>query len=340
MEFLYEYGLFIAKAITIVVAILLALGGIIGLVSKQKSGKGHLEITSLSEKLEEIADYSRSMLLNKEQLKKYTKEQKKAHKQDKKKADDTSKGHLFVVDFKGSMDAHEVDYLREEVTAILTVAKPEDEVLVRLESGGGVVHGYGLAASQLQRLRDKNIKLTVAVDKVAASGGYMMACVADKVLAAKFAIIGSIGVIAQLPNFNKLLKKSNIEWEQHTAGEFKRTLTMFGENNDQGREKFKEELEDVHQMFKGFVHEHRPELDIAKVATGEYWYGSKALELGLVDQIQTSDDYLLQANENKKIFSVKYSMKKNIAERLGFAASTAVESLIMKLWSFQQKNSR
>ena len=340
MEFLYEYGLFIAKAITIVVAILLALGGIIGLVSKQKSGKGHLEITSLSEKLEEIADYSRSMLLNKEQLKKYTKEQKKAHKQDKKKADDTSKGHLFVVDFKGSMDAHEVDYLREEVTAILTVAKPEDEVLVRLESGGGVVHGYGLAASQLQRLRDKNIKLTVAVDKVAASGGYMMACVADKVLAAKFAIIGSIGVIAQLPNFNKLLKKSNIEWEQHTAGEFKRTLTMFGENNDQGREKFKEELEDVHQMFKGFVHEHRPELDIAKVATGEYWYGSKALELGLVDQIQTSDDYLLQANENKKIFSVKYSMKKNIAERLGFAASTAVESLIMKLWSFQQKNSK
>lgn len=340
MEFLYEYGLFIAKAITIVVAILLALGGIIGLVSKQKSGKGHLEINSLSEKLEDLADYSRSMLLSKEQLKKYAKEQKKAQKLEKKNADETTKGHLFVIDFKGSMDAHEVDYLREEVTAILTVAKPADEVLVRLESGGGVVHGYGLAASQLQRLRDKNIKLTVSVDKVAASGGYMMACVADKVLAAKFAIIGSIGVIAQLPNFNKLLKKSNIEWEQHTAGEFKRTLTMFGENNEQGREKFKEELEEVHQMFKGFVHEHRPALDIATVATGEYWYGSKALELGLVDIIQTSDDYLLQANENKKIFSVKYSMKKNIAERLGLAASTAVESLVMKLWSFQQKASK
>ena len=172
---------------------------------------------------------------------------------------------------------------------------------------------------------------------VAASGSYMMACVADQVLAAKFAIIGSIGVIAQLPNFNKLLKKSNIEWEQHTAGEFKRTLTMFGENNDQGREKFREELEEVHQMFKGFVHEHRPALEISKVATGEYWYGSKALELGLVDVIQTSDDYLLQANESKKIFTVKYSIKKNVAERLGLAASTAVESLAMKLWSFQQK---
>ncbi|MDP5132994.1 MAG: protease SohB [Paraglaciecola sp.] len=335
MEFLYEYGLFTAKAITIVVALLLAIGGIVSLASKQKSGKGHLEITSLSEKLEDVADYSRSMLLTKEQLKKHNKEQKKAEKQQKKSAEDQVSSHLFVIDFKGSMDAHEVEYLREEITAILTIAKPEDEVLVRLESGGGVVHGYGLAASQLQRLCDKKIKLTVAVDKVAASGGYMMACVADRVLAAKFAIIGSIGVIAQLPNFNKLLKKSNIEWEQHTAGEFKRTLTMFGENNEQGREKFKEELEEVHQMFKGFVQEHRPELDISKVATGEYWYGSRALELGLVDEIQTSDDYLLRANEQRKIYSVKYSMKKNIAERLGFAASTAIESVLVKLWSMQ-----
>lgn len=335
MEFLYEYGLFTAKAITIVVALLLAIGGIVSLASKQKSGKGHLEITSLSEKLEDVADYSRSMLLTKEQLKKHNKEQKKAEKQQKKSAEDQVSSHLFVIDFKGSMDAHEVEYLREEITAILTIAKPEDEVLVRLESGGGVVHGYGLAASQLQRLCDKKIKLTVAVDKVAASGGYMMACVADRVLAAKFAIIGSIGVIAQLPNFNKLLKKSNIEWEQHTAGEFKRTLTMFGENNEQGREKFKEELEEVHQMFKGFVQEHRPELDISKVATGEYWYGSRALELGLVDEIQTSDDYLLRANEQRKIYGVKYSMKKNIAERLGFAASTAIESVLVKLWSMQ-----
>jgi serine protease SohB len=337
LEFLYEYGLFIAKAVTIVVALLVALGGIISLVSKQKTGKGHLEISSISEKLEEIADYSRSMLMNKEQLKKFNKEQKKIDKQQKKATEDKPTTQLFVIDFKGSMDAHEVEYLREEVTAILTVATPHDEVLVRLESGGGVVHGYGLAASQLQRLRDKNIRLTIAVDKVAASGGYMMACVADKVLAAKFAIIGSIGVIAQLPNFNKLLKKSNIEFEQHTAGEFKRTLTMFGENNDQGREKFREELEEVHQMFKGFVQEHRPNLDIAKVATGEYWYGSKALELGLVDEIQTSDDYLLKSNEIHKIYSVKYSMKKNIAERFGLAASTFVESVFLKIWSLQNR---
>ena len=209
---------------------------------------------------------------------------------------------LFLVFlFKLVLGANQVENLREEVTAVICIAKPKDEVLVRLESGGGVVHGYGLAASQLQRLKDKKIPLTVSVDKVAASGGYMMACVADNVLAAKFAIIGSIGVIAQIPNFNKLLKKNDIEFEQHTAGQFKRTLTMFGENNDEGREKFRDELEDVHQMFKGFVQEHRPALAIDTVATGEYWYGSKALELGLVDTIQTSDDFLLSANSDKKL---------------------------------------
>jgi serine protease SohB len=171
------------------------------------------------------------------------------------------------------------------------------------------------------------------VDKVAASGGYMMTCVADKVLAAKFAIIGSIGVIAQLPNFNKLLKKSNIEFEQHTAGEFKRTLTMFGENNDQGREKFRGELEEVHQMFKGFVSEHRPELDIDRVATGEYWYGSKAKELGLVDEIQTSDDYLLAQNKDRKIYAIKYSVKKNLAEKFGLAASSSIQTAVVNMWS-------
>lgn len=340
MEFLYEYGLFLAKAITLVLAILLAVGGIVGLASKQKQGKGHLEISSISERLEDIAEHARAMLLSKDEQKAFAKEKKQAAKLEKKQAKGNDKKavktNLFVIDFKGSMDAHEVEQLREEVTAILTVAKPEDEVLVRLESGGGVVHGYGLAASQLQRIRDKGIQLTVAVDKVAASGGYMMACVADKVLSAKFAIIGSIGVIAQLPNFNKLLKKHDIEFEQHTAGAFKRTLTIFGENNDLGREKFREELEEVHQMFKGFVKEHRAELDIDRVATGEYWYGTKAQELGLVDVIQTSDDYLLSANEEKRIYSVKYTVKKNLAARFGLAASTSLESIFMHLWSKSQ----
>ena len=149
------------------------------------------------------------------------------------------------------MDAHEVESLREEITAIISIANPsKDKVLIRLESGGGVVHGYGLAASQLQRIKSAGIPLSVAIDKVAASGGYMMACVADEILAAPFAIVGSIGVIAQIPNFNKILKKNDVEFEQITAGEFKRTLTLFGENTDKAREKFREEIEQTHDLFK------------------------------------------------------------------------------------------
>jgi serine protease SohB len=329
------YGLFLAKAVTLVAAILIVVGGILGMASKQKQGKGQLEISSISEKLDELKQHALELVMDKAALKKMRKQEKKEQKEKEKaesKEDVSPQPNLYVVDFDGSTDAHETDALREEITAILMVADEKDEVLIRLESGGGVVHGYGLASSQLQRIKDKNISLTVSVDKVAASGGYMMACVADKVLSANFAIIGSIGVIAQIPNFNKLLKKNDIDFEQHTAGEFKRTLTIFGENNDEGREKFQEELEDVHTMFKAHVQNNRPNLEIDKVATGEYWYGIKAKELGLVDELSTSDDYLLKAHEQKQIFKVKYSTPKKLSEKIAGAASLGIESTLMKLW--------
>lgn len=335
MEFLYEYGLFVAKAVTLVIAFVVVVSTIVGVASKQKQGKGQLEIVSISEQLKDITNYAKQVLLDKNALKKLAKEQKKEAKaksksKNKEQGEESQKSRLYVIDFKGSMDAHEVEHLREEITAILCVANKEDEVLVRLESGGGVVHGYGLAASQLQRIKEKGLKLTIAVDKVAASGGYMMACVADKLLASQFAYIGSIGVLAQLPNFNKLLKKNDIEFEQHTAGEFKRTLTIFGENNDEGRAKFKEEIEEIHVLFKDFVHSQRPDMDIDKVATGEYWPGVKAKALGLIDDIKTSDDYILSHYPEREIFSVKYSVKKNVAEKLGMSAANVVERVFMK----------
>ena len=322
MEFLYEYGLFVAKAVTLVVAFIVVVSTIVGVASKQKQGKGQLEIVSISEQLKDITNYAKQVLLDKNALKKLAKEQKKEAKaKNKEKGEDANKSRLYVLDFKGSMDANEVEHLREEVTAILCVANKEDEVLVRLESGGGVVHGYGLAASQLQRIKEKGLKLTIAVDKVAASGGYMMACVADKLLASQFAYIGSIGVLAQLPNFNKLLKKNDIEFEQHTAGEFKRTLTIFGE------------IEEIHVLFKDFVQSQRPDMNIDKVATGEYWPGIKAKTLGLVDEITTSDDYILSHYPAREIFSVKYSVKKNVAEKLGMSAASVVERVFMKSMS-------
>ena len=351
MEFLFEYGLFFAKAITVVMAIVAVLIAFVAIAMKQKgqaSGKGQLEIHSISDALEDVTDYAEKMLLSDAQLKQFMKD-KKAEEKAKAKADkaatklaaknkigsdpnlsdspakiSTDKARLFVINFHGSVDAHEVANLREEITAILLAAEDNDEVLVNLESGGGVVHGYGLAASQLQRIKAKGLKLTICVDKVAASGGYMMACVADRLICANFAIIGSIGVIAQMPNFNKLLKKNDIDFEQHTAGDYKRTLTVFGENNDEGRAKFKAELEEVHVMFKDFVNTNRPSLDIAKVATGEYWFGLQAKELGLVDELATSDDIILELNKTREIFSVKYSEKKNVMEKLGFAAENTM----------------
>ena len=332
MEFLFVYGLFLAKAITIVVAIVVVVGFVVGMASKQKQPSGNLEFESLSEHFDDIKSQAQHILLDKDDLKKLEKEEKQKQKQKKKasKGDDKKK-NLFVLKFNGSMNAQEVEQLREEITAVLCVATKDDEVFVNVESGGGVVHGYGLAASQLQRIKDKQIKLTVSVDKVAASGGYMMACVADHIISAPFAIIGSIGVIAQLPNFNKVLKKNDIEFEQHTAGDFKRTLTMFGENTDEGRAKFKAEIEDVHVMFKGFVQQHRPQLDIDKVATGEYWYGQRAKELNLVDELKTSDDFLMEANDSHKLFAIKYATKKTLAQKLGFTVSHAVEQTFMRL---------
>jgi serine protease SohB len=176
--------------------------------------------------------------------------------------------------------------------------------------------------------------MTVAVDKVAASGGYMMACVADKIIAAPFSIIGSIGVVAQLPNFHKLLKRNDIEFEQHTAGEFKRTLTMFGENDDKARQKFRQDLEEIHGHFKAFIARFRPALDLDKVATGEHWLGTQAKELGLVDALGTSDDYLLEAAHaaDKKVFKVKFATKKRLAEKLSHAASLAVDGVVSRLF--------
>lgn len=331
MEFLFVYGLFLAKAITIVVAIVVVVGFIVGMAAKQKQTSGNLEFESLSEHFDDIKSQAQHVLLDKDQLKKVEKEEKKKQKKKSAKKSEDKKSNMFVLNFDGSMNAQEVEQLREEITAVLCVAKKDDEVLVNVESGGGVVHGYGLAASQLQRIKDKEIKLTVSVDKVAASGGYMMACVADHVISAPFAIIGSIGVIAQLPNFNKVLKKNDIEFEQHTAGDFKRTLTMFGENTAEGRNKFKAEIEDVHLMFKEFVHQHRPQLDIDKVATGEYWYGQRAKELNLVDELKTSDDFLMEANERFKLFNIKYAVKKTLAQKLGFSAYQAIEQTFMRL---------
>ncbi len=319
IELLMEYGLFLAKTITIVAACLFVVSGFMSLMVKSRSlRKEQIQILSLNEKYKEFARVLEQGTLSKQILKTKKKSEKTKRKRDKRKAKqkEPDENRLFVLDFAGDVKASAVEGLKEEITALLTVAKPGDEVLLRLESAGGMVHTYGLAASQLMRIRKREIPLTVAVDKVAASGGYLMACVANKIIAAPFAIIGSIGVIAQLPNFNRLLKRHDIDYEQVTAGEHKRTLTLFGENTDESRKKLRQELDETHELFKDFVVEGRKNLDIDKISTGEHWYGSKALEMNLVDEIITSDDYLLTKSATLGIFSVKYNIRKSFPDRL------------------------
>ena len=237
---------------------------------------------------------------------------------------------LFVLDFDGDIKASAVKHLREEISAIISTANKGDEVVLRLESGGGMVHGYGLAAAQLVRLKEAGLTLTVCVDKIAASGGYMMACVADKILAAPFAVVGSIGVVSQMPNFNKWLKKHDIDYEMFTAGEYKRTVTMFGENDDEDRAKYKEELEQTHELFKHFVTTYRPQLDLSKVANGDHWYGEDALKLNLVDELSTSDAYLLKQMEDYQVYALMSRQKPTFAEKLGLAnaAHSAVSGMV------------
>ena len=340
LEFLAEYGLFLAKTVTAIVGFGLLVAIVAGASQKNRQGgdKGELEINPLNDQYDEINKAMSMALMDssmqKAEAKKRRKEEKKLAKSKKKNTDSDAgdEKRVFVLKFNGNVSASAVINMREEVTAILTQATAKDEVVVKLESSGGMVHSYGLASSQLDRLRKKNIPITICVDKVAASGGYMMACVGDKILAAPFAVIGSIGVVAQLPNFHRLLKKNDVDFELLTAGEHKRTLTIFGENTEQGREKFIEDLQDTHQLFKSYVAERRPQIDIDKVATGEVWFGSRALELALVDELMTSDEYLTHSAKESKVFEINYVQKKKLPQRLGIAAEQSADRLLVKWW--------
>jgi serine protease SohB len=311
IEALIDYGLFALKTLTL----LALLAAFLVVVLRARAGgsdapdHGRLEVESLNDRFTDMAADLKQASQPPKVYKRWLKQERKAEKA-RMKAQSAEQPRLFVLDFHGDILASEVTGLREMITAVLQEAEEGDAVLVRLDNAGGAVHEHGLAASQLLRLRNKGIPLTVAVDRVAASGGYMMACVADRIIAAPFAIIGSIGVVAQLPNFHRWLSEKGIDFELHTAGDYKRTLTVFGENTDTARDKLREQLEETHQLFKSFIREYRKSLDVDAVATGEYWYGERAKALGLVDELVTSDDYLLAAGADKQLFRLRWRSKK------------------------------
>ncbi|GLH43122.1 protease SohB [Pseudomonas atacamensis] len=335
MDFFTEYASFLAKTVTLVIAILVVLASFAALRSKgRRKSAGQLQVSKLNDFYKGLRERLEQTLLDKDQLKALRKGEAKTEKSAKKQKNKPEiKSRVFVLDFDGDIKASATESLRHEITALLTLATPKDEVVLRLESGGGMVHSYGLASSQLARIRDAGVPLTVCIDKVAASGGYMMACIGDKIISAPFAILGSIGVVAQLPNVNRLLKKHDIDFEVLTAGEYKRTLTVFGENTEKGREKFQEDLDITHRLFKNFVARYRPQLAIDEVATGEVWLGIAALENQLVDELKTSDEYLAQKAKQAEVYHLHYAERKSLQERIGMAASGSVDRVLLSWWS-------
>ncbi|WP_417544188.1 protease SohB [Marinobacter sp.] len=346
MEFLTDYGLFLAKVVTFVIAAIVVVSIIVSATHKERDDHeddGELQIRKLNEKYRKLRESIQARLMSEHEQKAWNKAKKKKDKAEKKAgkakktdadAPEDAPKRIYVLDFDGDIKASDTDPLRRAISAVLSVAEPgKDEVVIRLESGGGLVHAYGLAAAQLDRIRSKGIHLTACVDKVAASGGYMMACVADKIIASPFAVLGSIGVVAQLPNFHRLLKKNNVDFEILTAGEHKRTMTIFGENTDKGRQKFLNDLEDTHGLFKDYVSERRPDLDIAAVATGDIWFGKRALEVKLIDEIKTSDEYLIEACDRADVVSVSFQRKRTLPEKLGLATSAALEHTVWRVLS-------
>jgi serine protease SohB len=329
--------------------------------NKKDSSQGDITLVSLNDGYEDMKSAIEEVVIDnevyKQQLKTQLKKDKKEAKEKKKAVkaqakidkkqgtvvdsaseqtdDEEVEKRVFVLDFNGDIRASEVDLLREEISAVLSFASATDEVVLRLDSSGGMVHTYGLAASQLERIKSANLKLTICVDEVAASGGYMMACLADKLIAAPFAILGSIGVVAQLPNFHKVLKKHGVDYETFTAGEYKRTVTMFGENTEKGKEKFIEEIQDTHLLFKEFVAQARPTIDIDKIATGEVWFGKRAIEHNLIDELNTSDDFIMNLCKTADVYQVRYELKKSLGEKLSDltvkTSMSVISSVMQKL---------
>ncbi|WP_148253944.1 protease SohB [Aidingimonas lacisalsi] len=330
-EWLYEFGMFLAQTLILLVA----LGVVVAIVARSRSGQGgeksRLRIEDLSQRYRKRQRQLRLSGLTSSARKSLAKTFRKEDKRlQAAKGEGQAKHRVWVLDFQGDLKASATTRFSQEISALLGVAESGDEVVVRLESAGGLVHAYGHAAAEFDRLRTAGIKTTVCVDKVAASGGYLMACCAEKLMVAPFAVLGSIGVIAQLPNVHRLLQRHDVDVELHTAGRYKRTLTLFGENTDEGRDKFREDLEHIHALFKQYVGERRPALDIDSVATGESWYGSDAVENGLADVLSTSESYLLERMQYARVLSLHLETRKGVAERMGLALESGIERGIQR----------
>jgi serine protease SohB len=325
MAFWLDIAAFALKALLIVAAV----GGLAVLIARlARSGEAkdkEIKVRSLDERYDDMRDALNGALLDRRERKALAKAEKKEAKAAAKARRGQEPGkRIYVLAFKGDMRASAVKRFGSEIDAVLIAARPgTDEAVIRIESPGGTVTGYGLAAAEILRLREHKIRVTASVDQVAASGGYMMACAADRIVAAPFAVVGSIGVVAPVPNLHRLLKKNEIEFEEMTAGEYKRTVSVLGEITPAGREHFRGKLDATHEAFKAHVAQYRPSVDIVKVANGDHWLASEALALGLVDELSTGDELLFRARDGAALYEVTTEARKTLLQQVlsGFGAA-------------------
>ena len=320
MAFWLDIADFALKA-ALIVAALAGFVALVALIAGRRRGEAEgaprLIARSLDERYEAMADALNARLIDKKALKALVNARRKATKAAEKSGARVLAKRVFVLDFKGDIRARAARRLANEIDAVLTVARPEaDEVVLKIESPGGTITGYGLAAAEVMRLKAHKIKVTACVDQVAASGGYLMACAADRIVAAPFAVVGSIGVVAQVPNLHRLLKKNDVDYEEITAGEFKRSVSVFAKITPAGREHFRGKLDAAHEAFKRFVQQCRPGLDIDKVGDGDMWLASEGLGLGLVDALMTSDELLFAARGEARLYEIAVEQRKSLLQQL------------------------
>ena len=318
-----NYLFFLLKSLTFFILAFIFFAAILSLFAKNKPKNQQIELIDLNQEWKEREKNLNKKILSKKAFKQFEKNLKSKKVSEPKR--------IYLLNFHGDLAASAVEQLREEITTILQIAQAEDEVVLKLESPGGMVQAYGLAAAQLARLKNRDIRLTVCIDKVAASGGYLMACVADHIIAAPFAIVGSIGVLAQIPNFHRLLKKHNIDFEQITAGNYKRTLTLFGKNTEEDREKMQADLNEIHKAFMNYIMAYRKKVSIQEVATGEYWLAVDAIKLNLIDELLTSDDYLFKLTQENQVYSLSYMKKKSFWRKWNAKMKSFISSNLTKL---------
>lgn len=335
MPFWLDIAAFLVKALILVAAI----GAIALLIARlargdhDKDDEPQIKVRPLNARYDAMRDALNAVFLDRKGLKAAGKARKKEKKAG---VHDDGRRRIYVLAFKGDMRASAVRRFGREIDAVLTVARAgEDEVALRLESPGGTVTGYGLAAAEILRLRERKVKVTALVDQVAASGGYMMAVAADRIVAAPFAVVGSIGVVAPIPNLHRLLKKNDVDFEEMTAGEYKRSVSLLGEITPSGREHFRGKLDDMHDAFKAHVARCRPGVDIDAVANGDTWLASEAAPLGLVDEIMTGDEWLFRARESARLIEVASEARKTLMQQLlgglGVAARSAADFAAARL---------